>query len=117
MKYVIAACETPTSVRGCSGPGEITSDLICKSGKTSGENDVVSDDHHFCTEEAQRLVKVPGNGVKVVDHQHFDWACEMGWKRHRRVSSKRGIGVSSWWELSVGRTSRGMGGIKVERAP
>ena len=57
---------------------------------------VVSDNDDISTEEAQRLVEVPGERVEVVNHQHFDRASEMGWKRHRFVCSKWGIGVSSW---------------------
>ena len=56
---------------------------------------VIPDDNHFRTEEAQRLVEVPGERVEVVDHQHFDRAGEMGWERHCFVSSKWGIGLSS----------------------
>ena len=54
---------------------------------------VVSDDSDICTNEAQRLVEVPGERVEVVDHQHFDRAGEMGGERHRFVDDRRGIDV------------------------
>jgi len=66
---------------------------------------VVPDNNHFRTETAQRLVEVPGKRVEVVNHQHFDRASEVGWERHRFVSSKWGIGLSSWCESSARGTS------------
>lgn len=59
-------------------------------GKVLRGNGVVSDDNDISTDEAQRLVEVPGERVEVVDHQNFDRTSEMGGERHRFVSSKRG---------------------------
>lgn len=54
---------------------------------------VISDDDDISADEAERLVEIPGERVEVVDHQDFDWTSEMGGKRHRFGSSKRGVEV------------------------
>ena len=61
-----------------------------KEGDRRGRYGVVPDDCDVCTQEAEGLVEVPGEGVEVVDHEDVDGDGEVWWEGHAGRECREG---------------------------
>lgn len=64
-----------------AGAGGYNEKVNFEGGEGGGVNGIVTDDGDICAEEGEGLVKVPGEGVKVVDEKDVDGAGELDGKR------------------------------------
>ncbi len=58
-------------------------------GEEGWRDGVVADDCNVCSEQRELLVKIPSEGIKVVNHEHIELAGQRWGKRRRGHGAER----------------------------